>query len=123
MGSQEQALVGAYTSFASSVISVLFANSFEMGQPALASAAALSNCSFVAPGTLAVVVSAILVTAKPPSTLASVTAAWVSILLGVNPAPPSCAPSAIEKQLACAAAINSSGVVPVVAPSNRVANE
>ncbi len=65
----------AYTSFASKMISVLLANSFEIGQPALASAAALSNTSFVAPGTLAVVVSEILVTAKPPSTLASVTAA------------------------------------------------
>jgi hypothetical protein len=29
----------------------------------------------------------------------------------------------MEKQLACAAAINSSGVVPVSAPSNRVAKE
>ena len=64
-----------YTSFASSVISVLFAKSFEIGQPALAPAAALSNASFLAPGTLAVVVSAILVIAKPASTLASVTAA------------------------------------------------
>src|ERR1700721_559557 len=113
----------AYTSFASSTISVLFANNFEIGQPAFASAAALSKTSFVAAGTLAVVFSTILVPAKPPSTLASVTAASVSILVGVKPAPPSCAPSAIEKQLACAAAINSSGVVPVVAPSNRVANE
>ena len=65
----------AYTSVASSVISVLFANSFEIGQPALAPAAASSNTSLVAPGTLAVVVSAILVIANPPSTLASVTAA------------------------------------------------
>src|ERR1700677_2551329 len=104
-------------------MSVLLANSFEIGQPALASAAALSNASLVAPGTLAVVVSAILVMANPPSVLASVTAAWVSILSGVKPAPPSCAPSAIEKQLACAAAISSSGVVPEAAPSNRVANE
>jgi hypothetical protein len=46
-------------------ISVLLANSFEIGQPALASAAALSKASLVAPGTLAVVVSAIFVIAKP----------------------------------------------------------
>jgi len=43
-----------YTSLASSTISVLLAKSFEMGQPALASAAALSKTSFDAPGTLAV---------------------------------------------------------------------
>ena len=61
---------------------MLLANSLEMGQPALASAAALSKTSLVAPGTLAVVVSAIRVTAKPPSVLARVTAALVSILVG-----------------------------------------
>ena len=71
-----------YTSLASSVISVLLAKSFEIGQPPLASAAALSKTSLVAPGTLAVVVSAIFVIAKPSPTLASVTAAWVSILVG-----------------------------------------
>src|SRR5580658_10943099 len=110
-----------YTSLASSSISVLLANSLEIGQPALASAAALSKASLVAPGTVAVVVNAILVIAKPASVLASVTAAWVSILSGVKPAPPNCAPSAMEKQLAWAAAISSSGVVPEAAPSNRVA--
>jgi len=47
-----------------------------------------------------VVVRAIFVTAKPPSVLARVTAAWVSIFSGVRPAPPNCAPSAMEKQLA-----------------------
>ena len=65
----------SYTSFASSEISVLFANSFEIGHPPLAPAAAASNTSFVAPGTFAVVVRAILVIANPPSTFASVTAA------------------------------------------------
>src|ERR1035441_5936289 len=94
-----------------------------MGQPPLASAAALAKTSSEAPGTLAVGVSAILVIAKPPSTLPSVTAALVSIFSGVCPAAPNCAPSAIEKQLACAAAISSSGVVPESAPSKRVANE
>ncbi len=76
MGRVDRAVLAVrYTSFASSVISVLFANSFEIGQPAFASAAALSKASFVAPGTLAVVVSAIFVTANPASTLANVTAA------------------------------------------------
>jgi len=89
-----------YTSLASSTISVLLAKSFEMGQPAWRRLAALSKTSFDAPGTLAVVVSAMRVMAKPPSTLASVTAAWVSIFSGVSPAPPNCAPSAMEKQLA-----------------------
>jgi hypothetical protein len=36
-----------------------------------------------------------------------------------RPAPPSCAESAIEKQAACAAAINSSGLVPF-SFSNRI---
>src|ERR1700720_3306266 len=104
-------------------MSVLLAKSFEIGQPALALAAAPSHASWLAPGTLAVVVRAILVIANPSPTLASVTAAWVSIFSGVRPAPPSWAPRAIEKQLAWAAAISSSGVVPDVAPSKRVANE
>jgi hypothetical protein len=71
---------------------VLLAKSFEMGQPALAPCAAASNCSCVAPGTVAVVVRVILVMANPPSTLASVTAASVSIFSAVSPEPPSCAP-------------------------------
>src|ERR1035437_2778558 len=123
MGSGHGVHVVAYTSLASSVISVLLAKSFEIGHPALASAAALAKTSGVAPGTLAVAVSAMRVTAKPPSTLPSETAAWVSIFVGVSPAPPNCAPSAMEKQPAWAAAINSSGVVPVAAPSKRVPNE
>jgi hypothetical protein len=77
----------------------------------------------LAGGTVAVVVSAIRVMAEPPSTLARVTAAWVSIFSGVSPAPPNCAPRAMEKQPAWAAAISSSGVVPLAAPSKRVAKE
>src|ERR1039458_8122122 len=65
----------AYTSLASSRISVLLAKSLEMGQPPLASAAALAKASSEAPGTLAVVVSAMRVMAKPSPTLDSVTAA------------------------------------------------
>ena len=62
---------------------MLLAKSLEMGQPALALAAAVSKASLVAPGTLAVVVRAILVTEKPSPTLARVTAALVSIFAGV----------------------------------------
>src|ERR1035438_6754034 len=43
----------AYTSLASNRISVLLAKSLEMGQPPLASAAALAKTSTEAPGTLA----------------------------------------------------------------------
>ena len=46
----------------------------------------------------------------------------VSILVGFIPALPSSADSAMEKQPACAAAINSSGLVPTPL-SNRVLNE
>src|ERR1035437_4943798 len=74
--------IAAYTSLASSRISVLLAKSLEIGHPALASAAALAKTSGEAPGTLAVVVSAMGVTAKPPSTLPSEIAAWHSIFLG-----------------------------------------
>ena len=64
-----------YTIFASSVISVLLAKSREIGQPALASPAALSKASFVTPGTLAVVVRTMRLTVGLPSIMASVTAA------------------------------------------------
>jgi hypothetical protein len=51
-----------------------------------------------------------------------VSVAEVSMLDGVKFAVPSCAESAMEKHAACAAAINSSGLVPGVF-SNRVLNE
>jgi len=111
-----------YTSLASSTISVLLAKSFEMGQPALASAAALSKTSFDAPGTLAVVVSAMRVMAKPPSTLASVTAAWVSIFRSQ----PSAAQLRAQRHGEATGVSRRNqflGVVPELAPSNRVANE
>src|SRR6202167_6479180 len=60
----------------------------------------------------------------PESSLSSDNVIVVEMLSGVKGgvAPPSCADSAIEKHPACAAAINSSGLVP--APfSNREVNE
>ena len=51
-----------------------------------------------------------------------VSLAWVVIDSAVMPALPSCPESAIEKQPACAAAISSSGFVPLPS-SNRVLNE
>src|ERR1044072_9877937 len=59
---------------------------------------------------------------KPASVFSSVTAALVLIRSAVSPAFPSCPDSAIEKQPACAAAINSSGLVPLPS-SKRVLNE
>src|ERR1044072_7648034 len=59
---------------------------------------------------------------KPASVFSSVTAALVLIRSAVSPAFPSCADKAIEKQPACAAAINSSGFVPLPS-SKRVLNE
>ena len=52
------------------------------------------------------------VTVGPVSSISSVTPAVVRMLSGVRPALPSSAESAIEKQPAWAAAINSSGFVP-----------
>src|ERR1700736_2240949 len=60
--------------------------------------------------------------AQPESSFSIVRVAAVSILDAVRLAFPSCAESAIEKQAACAAAINSSGLVPGVF-SKRVEKE
>src|SRR5579871_1821457 len=59
---------------------------------------------------------------KPASSFSNVRLAVVSMLSGVMPALPSCAESAMLKQPACAAAINSSGLVPRPF-SKRVENE
>src|ERR1043165_233573 len=59
---------------------------------------------------------------QPASNFSIVNVAEVSMLDGVKFAVPNCADNAIEKQAACAAAINSSGLVPGVF-SNRVLNE
>src|SRR5438309_10887549 len=59
---------------------------------------------------------------QPESSFSMVKVAFVLMLSGVSPALPNCAESAMEKQPACAAAINSSGFVPGWSP-NRVPNE
>src|SRR5450755_4407910 len=59
---------------------------------------------------------------KPSPTLSRVTVAVVSSFSAVNPTAPSCPESAMVKQPACAAASNSSGLVPTPF-SNRVLNE
>src|SRR5215510_8134751 len=92
-----------------------------MGQPAFAFSAAFCTAARSAPGACAVTTRWLEVTANPASVFSNVTVADASILFGVIPASPSCAENAIAKQPACAAAINSSGFVPL-APSNRVAN-
>src|SRR5262249_5940828 len=102
---------GYDSSWASSVISVLSRR--EMGQPALASPAALSKAARSAPGTRARVTRWMRVIVQPASSLSKSSWAVVRMLCGVSPAPPSCAERAIEKQAACAAATSSSGLVPV----------
>src|SRR5206468_1804931 len=82
------------------------------GQPFLALAASSSNLALSMFGTFALVVRWILVIVGAPCT-SSVSLAEVSIESGVKPASPSCAERAIVKQPACAAAISSSGLVPV----------
>src|SRR5476649_278487 len=74
------------------------------------------------PGIFAVMSKCDSVTVKPASVLSSVIVAVVLMELGVKPALPSSAENAIEKQPACAAAINSSGFVPTPF-SKRVLNE
>src|ERR1700744_3901979 len=59
---------------------------------------------------------------QPASSLSRLRVAEVLTLSGVRLAVPSCAESAMEKQAAWAAAINSSGLVPGVF-SNRVVKE
>ena len=63
-------------------------------------------------GTRASVVSSILVIVGPASVTSRVTRAEVETLCGENPARPSAALRAIEKQPAWAAPISSSGLVP-----------
>src|ERR1700722_408188 len=59
---------------------------------------------------------------QPDSCFSMVRVTFVLMLSGFRFAPPNCAESAIEKQAACAAAINSSGFVPGQF-SNREVNE
>ena len=82
-----------------------------MGQPSLAASAACRKASSSMPSTLPWTVRALDTTLKPPSTLSNVTVALTRNCCGGVPALPRPAESAIEKQLAWAAAINSSGLV------------
>jgi len=86
--------------------------SFETGHPVLAACTALSNASWLAPGTRAFTSSWLDVMAKPSGCFSSVMVHAVSMLSGVNPACVNCAERAMEKQPACAAANSSSGLVP-----------
>ncbi len=92
----------------------------EIGQPFFASSAALANAAWSIPGTHPFTSSALDFTSNPPPALGpNSTAQLVSIRCGG--CPPCARPweSAIEKQLACAAASSSSGVVALAAPSVR----
>src|SRR4051794_20193959 len=108
------------SSFAS-IVMVAF-STFDTGQPAFASAVALSNAALSPPGIFTATSRCTAVIVKPPPSLSSVTVAVVPMRSGVIPALPSSADKAIEKQPACAAAISSSGLVPMPS-AKRVENE
>src|SRR5208337_3889581 len=94
----------------------------DTGQPDSAALAASSNFALSAPGILTVTSRCDAVILNPASVLSKVTVAVVSMLSAVMPAFPSCADNAMLKHPAWAAAISSSGLVPVPF-SNRVLNE
>src|SRR5256884_516810 len=108
------------TSRALTLISAL--NSFETGQPVSAFFTAVSNFAWSAPGMCATRSKWLFVMAKPSGSFSSEMVAVVSSLLAVIPAFPNCPESAMVKQPACAAASNSSGLVPVPF-SNRALKE
>src|SRR6185312_1326508 len=93
-----------------------------MGQPAFASAAALSNAALFAPEMLAFTSRWLSVTVKPASVFSNVTVHLASMLWGVMLAFPSSLLRAMAKHPAWAAAMSSSGLVPTPF-SNRVLNE
>jgi hypothetical protein len=109
-----------YPSFA--VIEIFAFNTFDTGQPFSAASAHFWNVAASAPGTLPTTSRWLAVIVHPESSFSIVKVTLVEMLSGVNFSFPSCTESAIEKHAACAAAINSSGLVP--GPfSNRDANE
>src|SRR5687767_1485778 len=101
-----------YTNCASSVISIF--NALLTGQVVLASSAHSLNFSGVIPGTFTFDTRFELLMVPSSRVMVEV----VSIDSGVKPAAPNTKLNFIEKQPACAAAINSSGFVPVPS-SNR----
>src|SRR6516165_7150530 len=94
----------------------------DTGQPVSAALTAASNLSLSAFGTCATRSRWLLVMEKPSPTFSSEIVQVVSSFVGIRPAPPSCADSAMVKQPACAAARSSSGLVPTPF-SKRVLNE
>src|SRR6266851_169036 len=113
----------AYPYPSSFAVIVMFAfSTFDTGHPLFAFSAALLNAAASAFGTRAETSRCTAVIAHPESSFSIVKVAVVEMLSAVRLAPPSCPESAMEKQAACAAAINSSGFVPGVF-SNLVANE
>src|SRR3954464_15203099 len=106
-----------YSSVASSVM-VAF-STFETGQFAFALSVSFVNSSLERPGTFALRVSALDEILNPPSTCSLETQALVARLAAGLPAPGNWNASAIVKQLACAAAISSSGLVPFSSPKRR----
>src|ERR1051325_6848746 len=94
----------------------------EMGQPALATFAISKTLLAFAPGTFAVTSRCDSVTVGPVGSISKVTVAAAAMESGIKPALPSSAENAIAKQPACAAAISSSGFVPMPF-SKRVLNE
>src|SRR6266849_5730258 len=109
--------------YSSSALIVIFAfSTFDTGHPFSAASAYFWNVAASAPGTLPTTSMWLAVIVHPEYSLSSESVTVVEMFSGVRFAPPNCADSAIEKQPACAAAINSSGLVPG-ALSNRVANE
>ena len=108
----------------SRVISPTPARARETTQLSFAASAAFWKAAASTPGTRPRVVSAILVIVGPASSvLRRLTFAWVSSDSGSLPASPSTSDSAIVKQPACAAAISSSGVVPVTPSPKRESKE
>src|SRR5262249_43970185 len=101
----------AYPSSSACIVIVVLSRR-EIGHPVLAASVAFSQAALSALGTFPLTSNMILVTVHPASSLSNVTVAVVSSFSGVKPAFPNCADSAIAKQPACAAAINSSGLVP-----------
>src|SRR5699024_548097 len=108
--------VAAQPSFAVIVIGTL-ASAREIGQPFFAPSASSLNFAASTPGTVPVMASAIEVMVQPGSCFSIATTALVSSLVGSWPALVSANATAIVKQLACAAAISSSGFVPALPSS------
>src|SRR5215213_6528187 len=105
---------------ASTLSATLPLSACEIGQPSLAPSAACLKPASSRPGTLPRTVSALDTTFQPPSTWSNVTSAETRNCSGGVLALPSPNESAIAKQLACAAATSSSGLV---FPSDRSVRE